>query len=517
VTVSPQRARSWRSTLAVAGLLLASAGAAPAEAGDEPAFAAHAPQISVPVGQSMLLPVWGKIRRVAVANENVVDYRQTGADQLYLLGKQVGITDLTIWYVSGQVQTFRIEAALDPMPLRQLIHAVSGQGAAVRILAAGSSFVLQGEVRDVPTADIILRVADAYAANLSEQLDRLGSGSGGGGQAAGGGQGSPASAQGDTKVPLVALINQTAAPGSNRAGEKAGAVGVINALSVRDGQQVMLEVRIAEVTRSLAERMGVSITSNDTSGSLSWRVGSAFVGSGAGTASLSFLGRGPDFKIDLDAERKAGRVKILAEPTISAMSGTEGSFLVGGSVFIPTPSSGSNGNAQAISLEEREFGVSLKFRPTVLADRNINLEISSEVSELSREGVSYQSGQSQAILPTLTKSKVATTVQLNEGQSLVIGGLLKNNTTETRKSLPLLGDIPILGALFRSSDYVYDRTELVVVVRPVFSTASDTAPRLPTDAASVGALPPGNPSGLPDVAPSAPSESGSDDETAAEP
>jgi len=406
-----------------------------------------------------------------------------------VLGRQVGKTDLTIWYASGQVQAFTIEATLDPMPLRQLLDAVSPQSSSVRIVTSGSSFVLQGQVADVPTADILLRVAEAYASNLSRLLGKLESVGNGQNASAGGaaGGGGSSAGSGQAEAPLVAVVNQTAAPGSSRAGEQTGVVRVINALSVRDGQQVMLEVRIAEVARSLAERMGVSISASDASGSMSWRVGSAFLSSGAGTAGLAFLGRGPNFTIDLDAERRAGRVKILAEPTIAAMSGTEGSFLVGGSVFIPTPSTtNTSGNGQAISLEERDFGVSLRFRPTVLADRNINLDVSSEVSELSREGVSYQSGQSQAILPTLTKSKVATTVQLREGQSLIIGGLLKNNTTETKKYIPLLGDIPILGALFRSKDYASDRTELVVVVRPVFASATATAPRLPTDAPATG-------------------------------
>ena len=437
--------------------------------------------LEIPVGQSILLTLSDRILRIAVANDNVIDYRQTGLNELYLLGRQPGKTDLTIWYVSGTVETIKAEAILDPLPLTQLIGAVSDQGPNVQVMVSGSSFVLQGQVTDIASVDIILRVAEAYANNLSRQLENLESG-GNGGSSNDSNQSGSNSGQSQEEVALLALVNQTAEPGSNRVLARSGTVQVINALSVGDSQQVMLEVRIAEVSRSLAEQMGVSIGGNNATGNTTWSVGSTFLGNGAGTASLAIAGNNSSFAIDLDAERKAGRVKILAEPTIAAMSGTEGSFLVGGSVFIPTPSSNAvDGSGLSVTLEEREFGVSLTYRPTVLANRKINLYISSEVSELSREGVSFQSGQSAAILPTLTKSKVDTTVQLLEGQSLVIGGLLKNNTTETKKYVPILGDIPILGALFRSKDYVSDQTELIVVVRPVFAEATDDSPELPTD------------------------------------
>ena len=474
------------SFASAAGLgVLACAAAASAQAeGNTPVYDAYAAQVTVHVGQSLLLPLAGKVSRIAIANQNVVDYQQTGSNELYLLGRQVGKTDLTIWYASGFVQKFEIEGALDPMPLRQLIDAAINHNSDIQILVSGSSFVLQGQAADMPTVDTVLRVSEAYAANLSRQLNKLESGAAGQNSAGGSGAsaGSSSPTQGSAPASLVSVVTQTAAPGTNRNLSSSGVVGVINSLSVRDGQQVMLEVRIAEVARSLAERMGVSLGANSTSNNNNWRVGSAFLGNGAGKASFTFFGSGPNINIDLDAERKAGRVKILAEPTIAAMSGTEGSFLVGGSVFIPMPTaSAGNNNGSNVTLEERDFGVSLKFRPTVLADRNINLDISSEVSELSREGVSFQSGQSLAILPTLTKSKVATTVQLREGQSLIIGGLLKNNLTETKKYIPVLGNIPVLGALFRSKEFASDQTELIVVVRPFFATATDVPPKLPTN------------------------------------
>lgn len=448
-----------------------------------PLYDDYAQPVTVHVGQSLLLPLAGTVTRIAVADNNVIDYRQTGSNQLYLLGRQVGKTDLTIWYASGSVRRLKIEGALDPVPLQQLINSVTNQNSLIDIRVSGSSFILQGQAADMPTVDTVLRVSAAYAANLSRQLGNLSSGGGGQNSGGGGASAAPAtSAQGSTAATLVSLVNQTALPGSNRDLASSGVVGVINSLSVQDSQQVMLEVRIAEVSRTVSERLGVSVGANNASNSNNWRVGSALLGTGAGTASFTLLGNGPNVSINLDAEEKAGRVKILAEPNIAAMSGTEGSFLVGGSVFIPMPSASSAGNnGSNVTLEERDFGVSLKFRPVVLADRNINLDISAEVSELSREGISYQSGQSLAILPTLTKSKVATTVQLLEGQSLIIGGLLKNSATETNRYIPILSQIPILGALFQSKDYSSGRSELIVVVRPVFAKATDATPEMPAD------------------------------------
>jgi pilus assembly protein CpaC len=170
----------------------------------------------------------------------------------------------------------------------------------------------------------------------------------------------------------------------------------------------------------------------------------------------------------------------LAEPTIVALSGEQGTFLVGGKVFIPIPQSSGNGTS-AITLEEREFGVGLRFIPTVLDAGRINLKVEPEVSQLSKEPINFGVGQSATLLPSFTSTKVSTTVQLRDGQSLVIGGLLRNSTVSTTKAFPFLGEIPILGALFRSNDFAKDMTELLVVVRPHLVSATDQMPQLPTD------------------------------------
>jgi hypothetical protein len=161
------------------------------------------------------------------------------------------------------------------------------------------------------------------------------------------------------------------------------------------------------------------------------------------------------------AEKQDSLVRVLAEPNVMAISGQEGSFLAGGKFYVPVAQDNNR-----VTLEEKEFGVGLRFTPTVLAGGRINLRVAPEVSELSREGIGISATgiNGTAILPVVTTRRASTTVQLYDGQSFAIGGLIKNNLVTNLKGLPVLGEMPMLGALFRSTDYQQDRTELVFVI-----------------------------------------------------
>jgi len=166
-------------------------------------------------------------------------------------------------------------------------------------------------------------------------------------------------------------------------------------------------------------------------------------------------------QLTIEAQKQDGLVRILAEPTVMAISGQEGSFLAGGKIFIPV---GQDNNK--ITLEEREYGVGLRFTPTVLSGGRINLKVAPEVSELSREGVGISAAgiSGRSILPVITTRRASTTVQLYDGQSYAIGGLIKNNQVSNITGVPWLSEVPILGALFRSTDFQHDRTELLFVI-----------------------------------------------------
>jgi pilus assembly protein CpaC len=171
-------------------------------------------------------------------------------------------------------------------------------------------------------------------------------------------------------------------------------------------------------------------------------------------------------------------MRILAEPNLVAISGQEASFLVGGEVMIPIPQF-----AGVITLQSRQFGVGLKFTPTVLEEGRINLVVSPEVTELVKFDTVATTGLGGLLaVPTFTTRRIATTVQLRDGQSLAIGGLLQDNIKEQVKRFPVLGEIPILGALFRSSDFQKDKTELMVVVTPRLINPLQPGYALPSDA-----------------------------------
>jgi pilus assembly protein CpaC len=253
-------------------------------------------------------------------------------------------------------------------------------------------------------------------------------------------------------------------------------------MTVAAPQQVMLEVKVAEVSKTLVDQLGASFGASHAIGNWTYTLLSNLL-SGNPSMVDAFNRRNGNF-LTIDAQKRDGLVKMLAEPNLMAISGQEASFLAGGKIFIPVASTPDGGGFTRITLEEKEFGVAVRFTPTVLADGRINLKVAPEVSELNKEGVGITaSGVSgTAILPSFTTRRAATTVQLFDGQSFAIGGLIKNNSTNNVKAVPGLGEIPVLGALFRSNDFQTDRTELVFVITPrlVKPLPPDFANNLPT-------------------------------------
>ena len=185
--------------------------------------------------------------------------------------------------------------------------------------------------------------------------------------------------------------------------------------------------------------------------------------------------------ISLDGQKDDGLVRVLAEPNIMAISGQQASFLSGGKIFIPV-SQTQNGGIPTITLEEKEFGIGVKFTPTVLDGSRVHLKMVSEVSDLTQTGSPFTSINGiTAVLPSLTVRRADTTVQLNDGQSLVIAGLIKNNVNETVKRYPGLGEVPVVGALARSTEFQNEQTELLFVITPRMVKPLAESPRLPTD------------------------------------
>jgi pilus assembly protein CpaC len=249
---------------------------------------------------------------------------------------------------------------------------------------------------------------------------------------------------------------------------------VVNRLKVATPLQVTLKVRIAEINRTVLKSMGVNLLSSDSTGGFKFginqgggfttppgsgspfRVLSGITGGATLGAATKFLGLDLAGAIDLAASD--GLVSILAEPNLTALSGETASFLAGGE--FPIPISQSLGT---VTIEYKQYGVGLAFTPVVLGDGRISMRVRPEVSELSEAGSVTLNGYS---VPALTTRRAETTVELGSGQSFMIAGLLRNTGNNSVNKAPFLGDLPILGTLFRSTKYQRQETELVVIVTP---------------------------------------------------
>jgi pilus assembly protein CpaC len=417
-------------------------------------------------GRSRVLGASEPVTRIAVSDPRIADYLLVGSKQVYVYGKAIGQTHLLLWNGDRLLQQIDINVSVDLGELRRSLAELLPGETQIGVRNLGTSIVLTGTVADAIAADQAVGFVEAYARGLGNIAP--------GGAGAGGGT----TGSGSTDS------------GASSGGATGGAAGrslvrVINTLRIRDPQQVMLEVRIAEVSKSLIQRLGSSFNGTGTAGDFSGGVTSGFLTPGSPLATLLFRGRG----IGVDAQKQQDVFRILAEPTIIAVSGEEGSFLAGGRLLIPV-NQGAGGVA-AVTLQERDFGVGLKFRPTVLDDSRISLRVAPEVTELGFQSLqvgganSIQVGGANNLttspIPSFTLRRVSTTVQMRDGQSLIIAGLLKDNLRNAVKQVPLLGDVPILGALFRSSSYQADLTELIVVVTPRLVRATDERPELPTE------------------------------------
>jgi pilus assembly protein CpaC len=421
---------------AIAAILAASlAGAVPAPAFAQPTADKPAGDVALSVGTGRMVRLDSPMTDLFVANDNIADVQVRSANQLYIFAKAPGETTVyatdragrTIWSANVRVGTNigSIDDLLKvAMPEAQIVATpVNGM------------VLLTGTVAAPADVEEASRLVQSFVGEGTRVISRL-----------------------KTATPL----------------------------------QVMLQVKIAEVSRSLMRSIGTNITSHDTDGPLGTLLGNVSRGRNFATfdtdknmwtfinkEGLSSIGGvaklfGFDVAGALDANENTGLVTTLAEPTLVALSGETASFLAGGEFPIPM-AQGINGT----SIEFKQYGVSLAFTPYVLEDGRISMRVRPEVSELSSAGAIKISGFE---VPGLTTRRTETTVELGSGQSFMIGGLLSNGGNNSVEKTPLLGSLPILGALFRSNSFRRNETELVIVVTPyLVKPVSAGQIALPTD------------------------------------
>jgi len=406
---------------------------------------ATSPQkVTLTVGKSVIVDSPAVIKKFALAAPEYADVTILSPRQIYLIGRVPGATNATLWGVDGKIMAILdIEIMPDVSRLKEKIHEMLPNEKDIKVTASHDAIVLTGTVSNT--------------ANLSQ---------------------------------VVALANAFAPQDKDKKGK------VMNLLEVGGVHQVMLEVRVSEMSRTLLRRLGVNFAYVSDGGNtfgvsllknLTSVASIPIIGSGIGNAGvtnsingiLRFSAGGATWTSFIDALKENGLTKVLAEPTLITTSGRTANFLAGGEYPIPVPQSG-GGTTPTITIEYKTFGVGLNFTPTVLSSNKISMEVKPEVSELDFTNALTISGYT---VPALTTRRVATTIELADGQSFAIAGLLKEDLREIVSKFPVLGDIPILGVLFRSTSYQKNETELVIIVTPHLVKPVDMAKQtLPTDA-----------------------------------
>ena len=388
------------------------------------------PVVKVSVGQSQVVKTPWPVKRVAITDPKIATVQVLTPRQVLVQGTEMGSTDLVLWKDDETFVRKHIEVGADLAVLRNQLTTMF-PGTTLRLSQSQGVVIVDGKLR---------RSEQAHA--LSQFFK----------------------ARGITRV---------------------------DTSSVAGVQQVLIHVRIAEVSRTAIRELGVNIFGNwsdfqgasligsDAGGSINPLTG----GTGAGLAAavapgVTVFGAIPgwDLLFFLRALEENQYLRVLAEPRLVALSGEKASFLAGGEFPIPVVQGTSVGVGSSISIEYREFGVSLNFQPTVLGDGEIRLFIAPEVSELSELGAVTIQGFR---VPAIVTRRAETTLQLKSGQTFAMAGLMRRFTQGRSTKLPWLGDIPILGALASSKRHTTGETELVIMVTPTLVEPMSKTPPLP--------------------------------------
>ena len=378
-------------------------------------------------GKSVLLRLEQPVTRVSIASPDTASYLLLSPREIYITGKSAGSTNMILWKEDDTVEIFDLVVSYDIPMLKQAIHEMLPHETDLRITAARDSITLSGRVTSAGDLSQVLAIAESF-------------------------------------VP-EGRVN--------------------NLVEVGGAHQVMLEVRVAEMQKSMARRLGVNFSYTDGGEfGVSTLGGLSQVGIEEGAFDLTFSaavnalfriesGRTSTYTGLIDVLKENGLVQVLAEPTLIAMSGESAEFLAGGEFPIPVP------QGENVTIEYRDFGVGLSFTPTVLSSDRIIMKVAPEVSELDFSTAVRFEG---FVAPGVSTRRAATTIELADGQSFAIAGLLRETARDQYSRYPVLGKLPIIGALFQSRSFQQNETELVIIATPRLVKPIDGRKQpLPTD------------------------------------
>jgi pilus assembly protein CpaC len=454
------------------------------ESGDQVIRATRSTTFSVPIFKSRVVDLPEPVKRVSIGNPDIADVLLLGDDGLYVLGKDLGATNVMLWDRNDRlVSALNVTVTHDLDNLKKQIATVLPTET-VELWSAQRNIVVAGQVSSAARMDAALQLAKGYLEQAATAKEKI-------------------------------MFQQESGAGSSP-DKKAG--DVINLMTIGGAHQVMLQVRIAEVNREAIRNLNAQMNAINLKGK--WTTGGVNGGatfpdvlvepgdtripifadpahnpmgpvydefmpnmpsiSNAGLFA-SFLSSDFLANVVLDAYQTRGLAKILAEPTLTTLSGQDAQFLSGGS--FPIPVSQENGR---IGIEFKDFGVKLSFTPLILDRTRINLKLNVSVSELANtNSLALEPIGTSAVftIPSLTERRAMSTVELSDGQTIGIAGLMNENMRSAVTKFPGLGDIPILGHLFRSQSFQKGETELVILVTPKLAKPIKPGDiKLPTDA-----------------------------------
>jgi pilus assembly protein CpaC len=430
----------------------------PADAAPKVVTSSGAP-LMVEVGKGELVHLDSAVNTVFVANPDIADVQVKSPTLIYLFGKAGGETTL---FAVGEddrvVLNMDVRVRYNVARLQDAIHKAAPR-AAVSVNSLDDAVVLEGTVYSVAEGDDIRRVAERLLPNANQLVNKMK-------------VDAPNQIQLRVRIAEVdrTVIKELGINWETMFGAGNFAIGLATGTTVLNGGAGPFSAAEAAAgkffgTNSFATRAPVP---GGTSGDLANSIG---VGFNSGRTNLDAI---------IDALDKTGLATVLAQPNLTAASGESASFLAGGEFPVPIPQAGTAGTIPTISIEWKKFGVGLNFVATISANNRINIHVMPEVSQLSTLGAIAIDGIS---VPSLTVRRAETTVDVASGQSFAIAGLLQNNVNQTISKFPWLGDVPVLGALFRSDTFQRNESELVIIVTPyiVRPVATANALQAPTD------------------------------------